>query len=103
MKMKPKSLSLVHQWLPRLKAEMDKGSLQLLGAFFIIADRMQVKENAKNSVQLKLDRECIAIILMEKFNFFRILELKILSRAGTGEVTHLQVNNRWPIISNTLI
>jgi len=77
---------------------MDKGSLQLLGAFFIIADRMQVKENAKNSVQLKLDRECIAIILMEKFNFFRILELKILSRAGTGEVTHLQVNHHQPII-----
>ena len=74
-----------------------------MGAFFIIADRMQVKENAKNSVQLKLDRECIAIILMEKFNFFRILKLKILSGAGTGAVTHLQVNNRWPIISNTLI
>ena len=77
---------------------MDKGSLQLLGAFFIIADRMQVKENAKNSVQLKSDRKCITIILMEKFNFFRILELKILSRAGTGEVTHLQVNHHQPII-----
>ncbi|MEG2357839.1 hypothetical protein [Acinetobacter sp.] len=64
---------------------------------------MQVKENAKNSVQLKPDRKCITIILMEKLHFFRILELKTLSGAGTGVVIHLQVNNRWPIISNTLI